>query len=177
MLIFQHITPFQESHDEAMPWKCFLHYWPFVMGIHQWLVDSPHKGPVMQNFNDFFDISLNKLLKKQWDCCSCHDVHVMCLSWISDHYPEQDIIILLYCFSFVLAPITVYLWYCVSCTYTIQCMFSCYPWVMCWKVACGNMVCVSSPFSKLYFVRCLNFSVKPILLVFSLCFSYSYIYM
>ena len=23
------------------------HYWPFVRGIHQWLVDSPHKGPVM----------------------------------------------------------------------------------------------------------------------------------
>ena len=23
------------------------HYWPFVMGIHQGLVDSPHKGPVM----------------------------------------------------------------------------------------------------------------------------------
>ena len=26
--------------------KSFLHYWPFVRGIH--LVDSPHKGPVMQ---------------------------------------------------------------------------------------------------------------------------------
>ena len=25
-----------------------LHYWPFVRGIHQSLVDSPHKGPVMQ---------------------------------------------------------------------------------------------------------------------------------
>ena len=25
------------------------HYWPSVNGIHQWLVDSPHKGPVMQN--------------------------------------------------------------------------------------------------------------------------------
>ena len=25
-------------------WGC---YWPFVRGIHQWLVDSPHKGPVM----------------------------------------------------------------------------------------------------------------------------------
>ena len=24
-----------------------LHNWPFVKGIHWWLVDSPHKGPVM----------------------------------------------------------------------------------------------------------------------------------
>ena len=24
------------------------HYWPFVRGIHQSLVDSPHKGPVMR---------------------------------------------------------------------------------------------------------------------------------
>ena len=24
-----------------------LHYWPFVRGIHQLLVDSPHKGPVI----------------------------------------------------------------------------------------------------------------------------------
>ena len=26
------------------------HYWPFVRGIHQSLVDSPHKGPVMYSF-------------------------------------------------------------------------------------------------------------------------------
>ena len=25
-----------------------LHYWPFVREIHQWLVDFPHKAPVMQ---------------------------------------------------------------------------------------------------------------------------------
>ena len=28
-------------------WKHPLHYWPFVRGIHQSLVDSPHKGPEM----------------------------------------------------------------------------------------------------------------------------------
>ena len=44
-----------------MPWhkKCFPHYWPFVRGIQQWLLDSPHKGPVMW----IFDVSL--LLTKQ----------------------------------------------------------------------------------------------------------------
>ena len=30
--------------------KCFLHYWPFVTGIHQSLVDSSHKRPVIQSF-------------------------------------------------------------------------------------------------------------------------------
>ena len=30
-------------------WKIkALHHWPFVMGIHRWPVDSPHKGPVMR---------------------------------------------------------------------------------------------------------------------------------
>ena len=31
-------------HDDVITWKHFLHYWPFVRGIHRWPVDSPHKG-------------------------------------------------------------------------------------------------------------------------------------
>ena len=31
-------------HDDVIKWKHFLHYWPFVRGIHQSPVDSPHKG-------------------------------------------------------------------------------------------------------------------------------------
>ena len=34
-------------HDEVMTWKRFRHNWPFVQGIHQSLVDSLYKGPVM----------------------------------------------------------------------------------------------------------------------------------
>ena len=34
-------------HDDIIKWKWFLHYWPFVKGIHQWLVDSLYKGPVI----------------------------------------------------------------------------------------------------------------------------------
>ena len=34
-------------HDDTMKWKWFLHYRPFVKGIHQWLVDFLHKGPVI----------------------------------------------------------------------------------------------------------------------------------
>ena len=33
---------------DIMPWKHFPHYCPFLWGIHQPVVDSPHKGPVMQ---------------------------------------------------------------------------------------------------------------------------------
>ena len=32
------------SHDEAIKWKHFSRYWPFVWGIHQSTVNSPHKG-------------------------------------------------------------------------------------------------------------------------------------
>ena len=38
-------------HDDVMKWKHFPRYWPFVRGIHWWLVNSPHKilwrGPLM----------------------------------------------------------------------------------------------------------------------------------
>ena len=51
-------------HDMEM----FSHYWPFVRGIHQSLVDSPHKGLVMWSFDVFFLVSLNKLLTYQSNC-------------------------------------------------------------------------------------------------------------
>ena len=31
-------------HDGVSKWKHFPRYWPFVRGIHRWLVDSPYKG-------------------------------------------------------------------------------------------------------------------------------------
>ena len=31
------------------------HHWPFVKGIHRWLVDSPHKAPVMRKVFPFHD--------------------------------------------------------------------------------------------------------------------------
>ena len=31
------------DHDDVIKWKNFPRYWPFVRGIHWWLVDSPHK--------------------------------------------------------------------------------------------------------------------------------------
>ena len=32
------------GHDDAIKWKHFPCYWPFVQGIHQSPVNSPHKG-------------------------------------------------------------------------------------------------------------------------------------
>ena len=44
-------APFSKCHENIMTWKCFPHYyWLFVRGFHQWLVDSPHKGPVMLSY-------------------------------------------------------------------------------------------------------------------------------
>ena len=37
-------------------------HWPFVKGIHQWLVESPHKGPLMRKvfpFHDFLMLHWN----------------------------------------------------------------------------------------------------------------------
>ena len=33
-----------KSHDDVIKWKHFPRYWPFVRGIHQSPVNSPHKG-------------------------------------------------------------------------------------------------------------------------------------
>ena len=41
------------------------HYWLFLMGIHQWLLDFHHKGPVIRSLDVFFAVGLNKLLSKQ----------------------------------------------------------------------------------------------------------------
>ena len=41
---------------------------PFVKEFHNTLVDSPHRGPVMQSFSVSFVVSLNKLLNQQL-CC------------------------------------------------------------------------------------------------------------
>ena len=39
----------QKAKWHWMTWKWFLHNWPFVRGILcRWLVDSPHKRPVLQ---------------------------------------------------------------------------------------------------------------------------------
>ena len=45
-----------------------LYYWPFVMGIHQLLVDSPHKEPAMMKacpYKDIIMVSITEALPKE----------------------------------------------------------------------------------------------------------------
>ena len=52
-----------QVHGDVMPWKCFLHNWPFVKGIHRSSVHSPHKRPVRWSL----DVFLN--WKSCWSNC------------------------------------------------------------------------------------------------------------
>ena len=38
------------QHDDVMPWTHSPHYWPFVLRIHIFMMNSQHKGSVMQKF-------------------------------------------------------------------------------------------------------------------------------
>ena len=51
--------------DDVIKWKHFPRYWPFVQGIHQLPVNSPHKGQWRRGLMCFFDLRLNKRLSKQ----------------------------------------------------------------------------------------------------------------
>ena len=59
-----------KKQDNMKAW----HYWPFVRGIHQSLVDSPHKGPVMQKAFPYDDIILTVA---SYGACQYHVI----LSW------------------------------------------------------------------------------------------------
>ena len=41
---YRHQQPQCWWHDDVIKWKYFLHFWPFVWGIHRSPVNSPHKG-------------------------------------------------------------------------------------------------------------------------------------
>ena len=75
------------------------HYWPFVRGIHQWLVVSIHKGSVMQNQfpchnaimspdTDGNNISNWTLKMHQWIGSSLVQIMACCLFGAS-HYLSQ----------------------------------------------------------------------------------------
>ena len=101
--------------DDVIKWKHFPHYWPFVRGIHQSLVDSPHKGQWRGALMFLFDLCLDKQLSKQLRCwrfemplhslwCHCNDVQTWaCLpiAWIwmrgqrwvcTDKCPQQCLV-------------------------------------------------------------------------------------
>ena len=74
--------------DDVMACKWFSHYWLFVIGIHRSLMDSPHKGPVIQSFDVFLVvIVLNKLLKNSWVASGlrCHGTHIWHHCNVTEH--------------------------------------------------------------------------------------------
>ena len=52
-------------HDDVIKWKHFPHYWPFVWGIHQSLVNSLYKGQWRRSLMFSLICTLNKWLSKQ----------------------------------------------------------------------------------------------------------------
>ena len=52
-------------HDDVIKWKYFPHYWPFFAGNSPVNDEFPTHRPVTQSFNVFFDLRLNKRLRKQ----------------------------------------------------------------------------------------------------------------
>ena len=77
------------SHDDVIKWKYFLHYWPFVWGIHRSSVNSAHKGQWRRAL--IFYLRLNKQFSKQsWGWwyekpSRSFDVIVMCYKMLNLH--------------------------------------------------------------------------------------------
>ena len=66
----------------------FLHYWPFVRGIQQLLVGSPHEGPLQRTFGDWWERVSS--LKFSWHYWIVHSVLgppllTIISAWISNH--------------------------------------------------------------------------------------------
>ena len=48
------------GHCDVMTRTRYPHYWPFVPGMRRLPVDSQHKGAVIQTFDSFFVVMLDK---------------------------------------------------------------------------------------------------------------------
>ena len=80
--------PLVHIHHDVIKWKHFLHYWPFVLGIHQSLVNSMHWG--------------------QWHRALIFSlIYAWINSWVSNreagdlrcHHAHYDVIVMCYLFG------------------------------------------------------------------------------
>ena len=63
------------------------YYWPFLLGIHRWPVDSQHKGRVMQKVYSCNDVSMIPLwvpLLQYW---------YQKIPWAPSQYPKRSLIV------------------------------------------------------------------------------------
>ena len=58
----RHSGEYHPGHDDVITWKHLLNYWPFVKGIHQLPVDSPHNRWVIWGFNILVGIRLYTMM-------------------------------------------------------------------------------------------------------------------
>ena len=71
------------------------YYWPFMRGIHQWLVDSPHKWPVMWKEFPCHEIMWRLVYIVIWIiwCQSAITFHSsVLLSWVLDLFDRNKIL-------------------------------------------------------------------------------------
>ena len=68
-------------HGDAMIWTRFPLYYPSVRGIPRSLVNSPHKWPVMRNFDASAVVSLYKLWRSVIDVTKSRSSHVKDVRW------------------------------------------------------------------------------------------------
>ena len=82
-------------HDDVIKWKHFPRYWPFVRGIHRFPVISPHKRPVTRSVDVFFDLRLNKRLRKQsrgwWFETLLRPLWRHCNVWLTSHGRKKSV--------------------------------------------------------------------------------------
>ena len=53
------------AHDDVIKWKHFPRYWPFYAGNSQVTGEFSGQRPVTRSFDVFFDLRLNRRLRKQ----------------------------------------------------------------------------------------------------------------
>ena len=67
----------------------------FVWGIHRWLVNSPHKGPVTQKMFPFDDVIMQWFQWKPWLMFSCPRFFIIllthCIAQLWGNVFQQDI--------------------------------------------------------------------------------------
>ena len=98
---------------------------PFFRGIHWWPVDSPHKWPVIWNFDVSLFVSLNQLLNKQsngqW--LRWHNIHVTSLKWKQNVSKTLNSLLTGHSLSVIVfwKQLTVLLWDCTCKAFVIDC--------------------------------------------------------